>query len=88
VRLVPLSFSRFALIAAICLAGCETPPAVADFNGDSVKIRVSTFATAAANTPEAQSEATRICQTRNRRAEFTSILYVSDYYKDLLYLCL
>lgn len=83
-----LASAYVALAITMTLAACETPPAVADFNGDSVKIRVSTFAVAASNTPDAQAEATRICQTRNRRAEFTSILYVNDCYKDLLYLCL
>ena len=77
-----------AALAVAGLAGCEAPPAVADFNGDSVKIRVSTFAVPAHQTAETDAEANRICGTRGRRAEFTSILYVSDAYKDLLYLCL
>lgn len=80
--------TMIAATALLLLAGCELPPAVSDFNGDSVKIRVSTFAEPARNTPATQAEANRICGTRGRSAEFTSILYVTDAYKDLLYLCL
>jgi uncharacterized lipoprotein YajG len=64
--------SLLMLVAVVVLAGCETPPVVSDFNGDSVKI-VTIAWTSAEPTPATQVEATRICTAGGKsRAEYAS----------------
>ena len=57
------------LLPVIALSACvATTPVVTDFNGDSVQVQASS-----ATADEAvRAEATRICQTVNKRAEYAS----------------
>ena len=52
----------------VALAGCAMPPVVSEFNGDSVTVQSQT----AANGAEVTAEASRICATRGRIAEYAS----------------
>jgi hypothetical protein len=73
------------------LAACANPaPLVSDYNGDSVKIsQVQIAATSNPEDPAVVSEATRICGTTGRRAEYASTRYNPATYEAVhLFLCL
>jgi hypothetical protein len=57
------------LFPALALSACvATAPVVTGFNGDSVEVQASS----ATNTAEVTAEATRICRTVRKRAEYAS----------------
>lgn len=57
------------ILPAFALTACvATTPVVTEFNGDSVQVQASS----ATNNAEITAEATRICQTVNKRAEYAS----------------
>jgi starvation-inducible outer membrane lipoprotein len=82
---------RHVMIAlAVALSGCvETPPVVADFNGDSVKV-VTIAWTSAEPTAATAVEATRVCRAGGKsRAEYASTrVNPQNYEATHLYLCL
>lgn len=63
-----------AALALLALAACgPTPPVVSSFNESSVEIQQdNTFGGASASDPAVIAEATRICGTAGRRAEYAS----------------
>lgn len=64
-------------LAALALAGCaSSKPMVADFNGDTVKIRVACGLAydCVKPRPEDEAEARKICATKGKAARFTSSL--------------
>ncbi|QPM89360.1 hypothetical protein [Pseudooceanicola algae] len=83
-------FFSFAIIAFTLTACTEPAPVVSDFNGDSVKIQESTLLTGAnPEEPEVVNQASRICGTRGRKAEYVSTTYApNNYYASHLFLCL
>lgn len=78
-----------ALAAGLALTACTLPeevPVVSDFNGDSVKLQMSTFGSDRA---KLDAEAQRICQRGGkRRAEAASSRQLGNYQVEYLYLCL
>ena len=80
------------LLGLACLAMVACTPTdgiVAEFNGDSVTIRQPTVVNIPGLTPQIEAEASRICGTAEKRAEFASTLQPpSAAYADHLFLCL
>lgn len=78
------------LTMAFTVSACvQAVPIVSDYNGASVKIQASAFASAEDAKTKTQAEATRICAKTGKRAEYASTTtnqntYVSEH----LYLCL
>ena len=57
------------ILPVFALTACvATTPVVTDFNGDSVQVQASS----ATNDAEITAEATRICRTVGKRAEYAS----------------
>lgn len=84
---------RVCVVALLALAGCEIgapPPLVADYNGASVKIQTrDLFGESRADAPAVVAEASRICGSAGRRAEYASTLRSSQTYTAThLFLCL
>lgn len=74
-------------LIGFALTACgEAVPVVSDYNGDSVKIQVSTLMENQAT--NAQKEADRICAKGGKKAEYASTRTVQDYTAEYLYLCL
>ena len=68
---------KICVYATIFLMGCAlAPPRVADFNGETVKIRVACGMAydCVKPRPEDQAEANKICATKGKAARFTSSL--------------
>ena len=77
------------VFAVVVLSGCiPAVPIVSDYNGDSVKIQVSTLANGGEAKANSEVEANRICAKGGKRAEFASVRQLPDYNAELLYLCL
>jgi len=75
------------IFTGFTLAACgEAVPVVSNYNGDSVKIQVSTLMENQG--PNSQKEADRICGKGGKKAEYASTIMVSDYTAERLYLCL
>ncbi len=75
--------------AALFLTAClEANPIVSDFNGASVKIQTSQFATEVSAKDATQAEADRICGQAGKRAEYASTRVLPNYMFESLYLCL
>jgi hypothetical protein len=90
------SFMTYVMISgaltALVSCGPLPPPLVSDFNGASVKIQDANGRGPYGMDPpraEAIAEATRICGTAKKRAEFASTTYAgSTYVVNHLFLCL
>lgn len=80
----------FLFIPLISLAACiEAQPLVSDFNGDSVKVQVSSFAPQDEARAKSLGEAERICGRVGKSAEYASSRTLADDYTyEHLYLCL
>lgn len=87
---------RFRLLTALAilpLSACVLPPpAISDFNGDSVKlawmdIRSMTGPTKDGYKAQLDAEAARVCAMRKRKAEFASVRTLPSYQAEYLYLC-
>ena len=82
---------------ALALAACaSSSPKVSDFNGDSVKVKVSCGMAydCAKPRPEDEAEAQKTCALRGRKAQFASSINKPDYINGImvdgyehLYLC-
>jgi len=59
---------RLAIFSALALAACAPPPAVVEYNGDSVRIKSST----AKVDRDVLAEAQRICRDRGLKPEYAS----------------
>ncbi|HBS99632.1 MAG TPA: hypothetical protein DEB47_07135 [Citreicella sp.] len=70
-----MKFILPAIACTVLLSGCETPPAVVDFNGNSVTIQQTGYN---AFSPEADAEASRLCATEGRKAERGSMRAAPD----------
>lgn len=79
-----------AILTLLAFAACAPlPGVVSDFNGSSVKIRQETVANVPGVTPQIEAEATRICATAKKKAEYASTLSApTNEYAEHLFLCL
>lgn len=77
---------KLALALGLLTAGCVPPPAVTEFNGDSVTIQQALGGPAPA--APAIGEASRICGAAGKRAEFASSRPVPGSITEYLFLCL
>ena len=79
-----------AFAALVMISACSPQAGiVAEFNGDSVKIRQDTFASIPQVTPQIEEEADRICGAAGKRSEYASTLTGPDaLYAEHLFLCL
>ncbi len=77
----------FPLTAMLALCACvPSNPLVSQYNGDSVNLQTSSFATE--DKAKVQAEADRICAKGGKRAEYASTRQLPDYILEHLYLCL
>lgn len=86
-----MKYFKLTLPAALfALVSCgPVVPIVSDYNGDSVKIQVSSMTNDPEGRAKIDAEAQRICRTGSKkRAEFASVRQLPDYNVEYLYLCL